>query len=60
MGQIVPWRTLHRIIELADIMEVNARNIYEAKKGLLHLGDDAAIKQVGDGKDIISLLSGWT
>jgi hypothetical protein len=56
----VPWRTLHRVIELADIMNVNARNIYETKKGLLRLGDDAGIKQVGDGKDIISLLSGWT
>jgi hypothetical protein len=49
------------MIKLADIMGASARKIYETKKRLLHLGDDpdATIKQVGDGKDIISLLSMW-
>ena len=57
MGQIVPWRNLNHIIKLVDIMNANARNIYETKKSLLNSGDEATTKQVGDGKDIISLLS---
>jgi hypothetical protein len=38
-------------------MHANARDIYETKKRLLESGDSATVKQVGDGKDIISLLS---
>ncbi|KAH9979522.1 cytochrome P450 [Lactifluus volemus] len=56
MGQIVPWRNLNHMIKVSDIMQANARNIYETKKRLLYSGDDATIKQVGDGRDIISLL----
>ena len=53
----MPWRALNRIIQLTDLMNANAKEIYETKKRLLGSGDSAAVKQVGDGKDIISLLS---
>jgi hypothetical protein len=56
MGKAFPWRALNRIIELTDLMNANAREIYETKR-LLESGDSATVKQVGDGKDIISLLS---
>ncbi|KAH9979519.1 cytochrome P450 [Lactifluus volemus] len=58
IGQSVPWRNLNHMIKLADVMGASARKIYETKKRLLNLGDDsdATTKQVGDGKDIISLL----
>jgi hypothetical protein len=57
MGQILPWKNLNHMIKLADFIYANARGIYETKKRLLESGDDATVKQVGDGKDIISLLS---
>ena len=57
MGQNVPWKNLNHLIKLVDIINANARGIYETKKRLLESGDDATVKQVGDGKDIISLLS---
>jgi len=57
MGKAAPWRAVNHIIELMDSMHANARELYETKKRLLELGDSATIKQVGDGKDIISLLS---
>ena len=57
MGKVAPWRALNRTIELTDIMNANAREIYETKKRLLESGDSATVKQVGNGKDIISLLS---
>ena len=57
MGKVVPWRALNRIIEITDIINANTKEIYEEKKRLLESGDSATVKQVGDGKDIISLLS---
>ena len=48
---------MNRAMELAEIMNANARGIYEAKKRLLESGDSATVKQVGDGNDIISVLS---
>ena len=51
---------MNRVIELTDSMNANAREIYETKKMLLELGDSATVKQVGDGKDIMSLLSAST
>jgi hypothetical protein len=60
MGKAVPWRAMNRVIELTDSMNANAREIYETKKRLLELGDSATVKQVGDGKDIMSVLSAST
>ena len=44
-------------MDLSETMNAEARRIYETKKRQLELGDDATVKQVGDGKDIIGLLS---
>ncbi len=57
MGKAIPWRALNRAIYLTGTMHANARDIYETKKRLLESGDSATVKQIGDGKDIISLLS---
>jgi hypothetical protein len=57
LGKAAPWKALNRVIELTDIMNANAKEIYETKKRLLESGDSTTVKQVGDGKDIISLLS---
>jgi len=56
MGKAIPWGALNRIIELTDTMNANAREIYDTKKRLLESGHSTTVKQVGDGKDIISLL----
>jgi hypothetical protein len=57
MGEVIPWRPLNRVIYLTGKMHANARDIYETKKRLLESGDNATVKQIGDGKDIVSLLS---
>ena len=57
MGKVIPWGALNRTIELTETMHANTRDIYETKKRLLESGDSGTVKQVGDGKDIISLLS---
>ena len=56
VGKMLPWPSLNEIIDLSETLNANARRIYETKKRLLELGDDATVKQVGNGKDIISLL----
>ncbi|KAH9024224.1 cytochrome P450 [Lactarius pseudohatsudake] len=56
LGRTLPWQKLNHLMDLAETLDSKSRSIYEAKKRLLELGDDATVKQVGDGKDIISLL----
>ncbi|KAH9175552.1 cytochrome P450 [Lactarius sanguifluus] len=56
LGRTLPWPKLNHLMDLAETLSTKSRGIYEAKKRLLELGDDATAKQVGDGNDIISLL----
>ncbi|KAH9024960.1 cytochrome P450 [Lactarius hengduanensis] len=56
VGRMLPWPKLNHLMDISETMNAGARRIYETKKRLLELGDDATIKQVGDGKDILGLL----
>ncbi|KAH9023443.1 cytochrome P450 [Lactarius pseudohatsudake] len=56
LGRTLPWPKLNYLMDLAETLDSKARDIHEAKKRLLELGDDATVKHVGDGNDIISLL----
>ncbi|KAI9432668.1 cytochrome P450 [Lactarius indigo] len=56
VGRMLPWPSLNRIMDLAEILNAHARAIYETKKRLLKSTDDATAQQIGNGKDIISLL----
>ena len=53
----MPWPKLNHMMDLSEIMHAEARHIYETKKRLLELDDDATVRQVGEGKDIIGILS---
>ena len=44
-------------MDLSETMNAEARRIYETKRRLLELDDDETVKQVGDSKDILGLLS---
>jgi cytochrome P450 len=56
VGKMLPWPSLNRLINLAEVLNTHARGIYETKKRLLEMGDDATVRQIGGGKDIISVL----
>ncbi|KAH9831403.1 uncharacterized protein C8Q71DRAFT_302457 [Rhodofomes roseus] len=45
-----------QVVEILETMDRRYREIHEAKKAALHHGDAEAVKQVGDGKDIMSIL----
>ena len=59
LGRALPWPRLNHFMDVAETLNSRSRGIYETKKRLLELGDDATVRQVGDGKDIISLLSAY-
>jgi hypothetical protein len=59
LGRALPWPTLSHIMDLAETLNSKSRGLHETKKRLLELGDDATVRQVGDGKDIISILSAY-
>jgi hypothetical protein len=44
-------------MDLSETLNMEAMQIYEAKKRLLEQDDDATVRQVGEGKDIFGLLS---
>ena len=46
-------------MDLTETLKSKSRGVHETKKKLLELGDDATVMQIGDGKDIISLLSAY-
>jgi hypothetical protein len=60
VGRMLPWPKLNHLLDLAETLNSEARRVYETKKKLLELGDDATVKQVGEGKDILSILSTYS
>ena len=59
VGRLLPWPKLNRLMEVSETLNAGAKHIYETKKKLLELGDDATVKQLEESKDIISLLSAY-
>ncbi|KAJ3929338.1 MAG: cytochrome P450, partial [Lentinula lateritia] len=53
---ILPWKNLHQMRDIADYMYKVAIDIFEEKKRTLEAGDEAIKNQIGKGKDVISVL----
>ncbi|PPQ65281.1 hypothetical protein CVT26_000241, partial [Gymnopilus dilepis] len=53
---IVPWKTLHHLRDICDIVHNTSVEIFESKKRALASGDKALEAQIGQGKDILSIL----
>ncbi|KAH8105408.1 cytochrome P450 [Cristinia sonorae] len=54
--ELTPWKRLHRCIEITDNLEAMSKSILEQKKAQLAQGDAVLEHQIGEGKDIISVL----
>lgn len=48
---------VHTVKEIIDTMDHNSHAIYNSKKAALTKGDSEVVKQVSQGKDILSVLS---
>ena len=42
--------------KIVDTMWREATNIYRAKKKALEQGDEAVVREIGEGKDLLSIL----
>jgi len=60
LGQKLPWPKLNHLMEIGETLNLRSRSLYETKKRLLESGDGETVKQVGEGKDITSILSAYT
>jgi hypothetical protein len=54
---LVPYKNIHELRDIVDIMHKSSIEILESKRRALEEGDEAVAKQIGGGKDIISILS---
>ncbi|KAH7907756.1 cytochrome P450 [Hygrophoropsis aurantiaca] len=54
--KVTPWKTLHELDDIVDIMDRTSTEVFESKKAALEKGDEAVLQQVGQGKDIMSIL----
>ena len=52
----VPWWRMQMAIEISDAIWNTAKEVLESKKAALAAGEEAVSAQVGEGKDIISVL----
>lgn len=54
---VLPWKSIRKLRDIIDIMHNTSTEIFDAKKKALEEGNEAVSKQVGRGKDILSILS---
>ncbi|KAI0060070.1 cytochrome P450 [Artomyces pyxidatus] len=52
----LPFPLLHKLVNVTDVMYENTKKVLDEKKALLEKGDVDFAEQVGEGKDIISIL----
>ena len=54
--RLIPLEGLRRLINISDTMARRSKEIIDEKKAALSKGDEAFAHQVGEGKDIMSIL----
>jgi len=53
---MIPHAKLQKVKRIVDVMSNSATDIFERKKQALEAGDEATVQQIGEGKDIMSIL----
>jgi len=54
--EMIPHKGVQKLKEVTDTMFSAATTIFNAKKAALQAGDEAALQQIGEGRDIMSIL----
>ena len=54
--ELIPSQRVQRLTAIVDTIHRRSREIFEDRKRLLEEGGEAMTRQVGEGKDIISIL----
>lgn len=53
---VLPWKALRRMRTVSDDIRGMASLVLQRKMDLLRLGDDAIVREVAEGKDLMSVL----
>ncbi|CCM02686.1 uncharacterized protein FIBRA_04792 [Fibroporia radiculosa] len=53
---MIPYQHLQTLKKIVDTMSEKSQEIYEAKKASLSMGTEVLLEQIGEGKDIMSIL----
>ncbi|KAJ4495167.1 cytochrome P450 [Lentinula edodes] len=53
---ITPWKSLHDVRDMVNYMHELSVEVYEEKKCAFEEGDEAVVKQIGKGKDLLSIM----
>lgn len=54
--ELAPSPDLQKIRHTVDVMTETSKSIYQEKLDALRQGDEVLLKQLGDGKDVMSIL----
>jgi len=54
--ELLPSKAIQRAREISDVLDTQSRKIFEEKKLSMKQGDEAVLRQIGEGKDILSRL----
>nr|BAK09403.1 cytochrome P450 [Postia placenta] len=53
---LFPVEAIHKLKGIIDLMSMKSTALFHAKRGALKIGDEFVVRQVGEGKDIMSIL----
>ncbi|KAG5634929.1 hypothetical protein H0H81_000305 [Sphagnurus paluster] len=53
---LLPFKSVRKLIAMTDVLDTTSREILDGKQRAFEKGDEAIKQQVGQGKDIISIL----
>ena len=56
MATSVKWPALRSLVNIADTMYFTSKGLWEDKKSLAVYGMDGIVSQLGEGKDLMSIL----
>jgi len=56
---LLPWKNLHKMRDMVDVLTNTSIEIYEEKKKALEKGDETVTKQIDNGNNIMSILSAY-
>ena len=54
---LLPWKNLHEVRDIIDVLANTSEEIFEEKKKALEKGDKIVTQQIDKGNDIMSILS---
>ena len=59
MLSLLPWKNLHEMRDIVDLLANTSVEIFEEKMKALEKGDTTVTQQIDEGNDIMGILSAY-